>query len=306
MDTRKTTVSIFTAATLLIAAAVAQDQKNKPPAISHQPVQTAIRGQPLSVLAKVTDDSGSVKTVTLFYSLTKDAAPFRVPMKSSGTSMYYGTIPPSLMTDAESISYYIEALDYVDATSESPWYTVRIRDTSSKEKSETEARAPAPAAPVAPAAPKREGANLLGLGVIAGGAAAVLGGALLVAANKDSDDDGGGQGDLAGTYQGAITECAATNGAASQCARHNMTITIDSGGKAQSDSIRSGEHLESTVQNNRFTFTAAIGGDTNGLVGSIQYQGTVFTDGTISGDVVGDAESASNFVQYSGFFSASK
>ena len=62
-------------------------------------------------LAIVADDSGLVKLVTLFYSPSKDAAPFRSPMKSSGTSLYYGTIPAGVISGASNISYYIEALD---------------------------------------------------------------------------------------------------------------------------------------------------------------------------------------------------
>ena len=54
---------------LIVAAAscFAQDEeRNDRPAISHDPVKVAIRGQPVTVLARVTDDSGLVKSVTLF------------------------------------------------------------------------------------------------------------------------------------------------------------------------------------------------------------------------------------------------
>ena len=94
----------------------------------------AVRGQPITILANVTDDSGLVKSVTLFYSPSKDAAPFRSPMKSSGTSLYYGTIPAGVISSASSISYYIEALDYVDAAQETAWHAIQIKDPSAPEK----------------------------------------------------------------------------------------------------------------------------------------------------------------------------
>ena len=117
----------------LAVCAFAEDQ-NRPPMIKHEPVTVAVRGQPITILANVTDDSGLVKSATLFYSASKDAAPFRSPMKSSGTSLYYGTIPAGVISSVNSISYYIEALDYVDATQETAWHTIAIKDATAPVK----------------------------------------------------------------------------------------------------------------------------------------------------------------------------
>ena len=53
---------------------------NQPPVIRHEPVTLAQDGQPLTVRAFVSDDSGQIRSVTLFYSTSRDAAPSRVAM----------------------------------------------------------------------------------------------------------------------------------------------------------------------------------------------------------------------------------
>jgi len=50
------------------AVAGSAEDQNRPPTIKHEPVTVAVRGQPITILANVTDDSGLVKSVTLFYS----------------------------------------------------------------------------------------------------------------------------------------------------------------------------------------------------------------------------------------------
>ena len=106
---------------------------NQPPVIRHEPVTLAQDGQPLTVRAFVSDDSGQIRSVTLFYSTSRDAAPSRVAMENSGAGSFFGTIPPTMLVGGKTIAYYIEALDMNSAATETPWYTIAVRgagDTS--------------------------------------------------------------------------------------------------------------------------------------------------------------------------------
>lgn len=282
-------------------AATAQEPANQPPVIRHQPVTVAVRGQPVTVLAHVTDDSGLVKSVTLFYSLSKDAAPFRVPMKSSGTSLYLGTIPAAVVSGADRMSYYIEAMDQVEAAQETPWQSVAIKDASAREKTAEPKQA---VAPVSPPAQEKEGANLLGMGIIAGGAAAVLGGAVLMANSGDGDSDGGdGDGVQAGTYSGTVTECETISGGSPHCTSHAMSIVIDDQGAVASSSLRTGDTLQGTLRGNDFTLIAELDGSGTNGTGEVVYSGTV-VDQRILGSITGSRQTVSETASYSGTFSA--
>jgi hypothetical protein len=288
---------------------------NQPPQISHDPVAAAVRGQPVTILAKVTDDAGAVKSVTLFYSPTQDAAPFRSVMTSSGAGIYYGTIPASMVTDADGISYYIEAADYVDATRETPWYAIRITDAKAPAPPVEPAQRPAqvqPAAPVplvqptAPASrpPEKDRSSLVGVGVIAGGAAAVLGGAFLLS----QDDDGGGAGDggtepdasLAGTYDGNSTECFTPDGGSPSCETRAISIVIAEDGVVRSDDIYEGDAVQGTLSGNDFNLVAEVSGASTG---EVVYSGSVVDD-RIVGSIAGSAETPAGPGIYSGTFTA--
>lgn len=79
-------------------------------AITHDPVPFALRGQPLTLKAKV-QGAAKLESVTLYYALFRDAAPFRVAMKSSGMDYYVGSIEANVLGGVDSVSYYIEAQD---------------------------------------------------------------------------------------------------------------------------------------------------------------------------------------------------
>lgn len=290
---------------LAAACALAQDAANQPPVIKHQPVTAAVRGQPITVLANVTDDAKAVRSVTLFYSLSKDAAPFRVPMKSSGTSLYFGTIPAGVLSGVDRVSYYVEALDNLDAMQETAWHTIVIRDPTAQEKAATQGAGAAPAG----APPKDEaGANLLGMGIIAGGAAAVLGGAVLMSNSDDDDDDdsggGGSGGDVqAGTYSGTSTECETLSGGSPSCESHTISIVIDDNGAVSSADLREGDTLAGTLRGSDFTLVAELSASGTDGAGEIVYSGTV-VDQRILGSITGSRETAEGTVSFSGTFSA--
>lgn len=280
-------------------------EENRAPIIKHDPVKVAVRGQPITVLANVTDDSGIVKSVTLFYSLSRGAAPFRTVMQSSGAGVYFGSIPLSLVSAADSVSYYIEALDQLDAARETPWNTILIKDEAAPEKASSGKTTAAPAGAGA-AAPSGEKANLLGIGVIAGGAAAVLGGALLVANQGDGDSDsssGGDSGAVAGSYAGSVTECFTPEVGTPECDTHSISIAIDSAGVVYSTSLREGEDLQGNLAGNDFTLVASVDSGTNGT-GEVVYSGTVIENNRIAGTIAGSIDSGSEEGSFSGSFSA--
>jgi hypothetical protein len=289
--------------TRLVVSASAEDQ-NRPPTIKHEPVTVAVRGQPITILATVTDDSGLVKSATLFYSASKDAAPFRSAMKSSGTSLYYGTIPAGVISSVDSISYYIEALDHVDAAQETPWHTIAIKDASAPVKA-VEPR-PADVSASTPAAGQKSGHSALTVGAIAVGAAAVVGGAVLLANNgsDSSDDSGDGAAALAGSYVGSATECSSLAGASSSCNSHSILVTIGGtgAGTVSSDSLREGMSLQGPLRTSDFTLIAQLTGVSTGQV---VYSGTVVNQ-RIVGSITGSSESGEGQRVYSGTFTATK
>jgi len=299
---------VLATALLMAAWSGAQESdQNDPPVIQHKPVVAAVRGQPVTVLANVTDDSGLVKSVTLFYSLSRDAAPFRVIMKPSAGSVYYGTIPQSMLT-GESVSYYIESMDHVDATSETAWYTVEIKDVAGKAKEKEAAVVPPPAPKPQRASGDDGSSRWLGVGIIAGGAAAVLGGALLVAADGGDDSSGGGGGGggvEAGRYSGSVTECFTPAGGTASCSSHSMAIDIDASGRVSSDSLKEGMYLETTLKGTEFTLTATLDGPGVEVTGQVAYVGSV-VDSRIVGSISGEGTSAAGAGTFSGTFSATK
>lgn len=98
----------------------------RPPSISHEPVTLAASGQPLTILARITPGSGRIRTATLHYSISRDAAPIKQVMTSSGAGMYVGTIPAQHVSGISSLRYYIEAVDENEEWSETQWQDVRV------------------------------------------------------------------------------------------------------------------------------------------------------------------------------------
>ena len=67
---------LLTSVVLLATSTLHARAEERPPMIKHQAVTVAVQGQPIAVRATVTDDV-DVKTVTLNYTTSRDAAPAR-------------------------------------------------------------------------------------------------------------------------------------------------------------------------------------------------------------------------------------
>lgn len=273
--------------------------------ISHEPVPFAVRGQPLTLRAKV-EGIAEPQSVTLYYQIIKDAAPFRVPMKSTGLGYYVGAIEANLLVGVESLSYYIEAQAEDGTIVETPWYTVKIREPRPSERAPVVAPpAPAPAGP-APAIPlpeEQEKSSWRKPVLIGAGALAVAGGVYALA----SDSGGGGGGgesdpstNAPGNYAGTVILCATPAGSSqSTCDTRPFQLLIDSRNTVFTDSLAPGQQLTGSLENNRFTLTSQVNG------GTIYYNGT-WANNTIVGQISGSATSTAGTVVYSGTFSANK
>ena len=297
----------------------------QPTAIAHDPIPFAVRGQPLTLKAKVTG-AAEIDSVTLYYALFRDAAPFRVPMKSTGLNYYVGTIDAGLLTGVDAVSYYIEAQDKSGALTETPWYEVTFRKPDTKPaatETGTVMPAPGPAGPApvipisrgtAPASSEDGGWKTPAL--IAGGAAVVLGGAYALSdsgggggggSDDDDDDDNNGGGttnDPSGTYAGTVTTCFTPDGGSASCQSSAMQIVIDSQGTVFSETIYPGQQLTDSLDGSQaFTLSATVAdGGTNGVV---NFEGAV-VGSKILGSVSGSATTPDGQGTYSGSFSADK
>jgi hypothetical protein len=223
-------------------------------------------------------------------------------MKSSGTSLYYGTIPAGVISGASNISYYIEALDYMDAAQETAWHVIQIKD-SSEAVPMIESKPAGISAAQAPGG-ERSGPSALTVGAIAVGAAAVVGGAVLLAnSGGGSSDDSGDGGEVpVGTYVGSVTECSSIEGSSPSCNSHGVSIDILDTGIVKSDSLREGLSLQGPLRGSDFTFIAQLTGVSTG---EVVYTGTV-VDQRIVGSITGSSQSSAGRAVHSGTFSATK
>lgn len=258
------------------------------PRIEHTPVTVGVRGQPLMVRARVAGAEKSVKSVTLYYSTSKDAAPFAVPMQSTGAGGYVGSVPGGILATLDRVSYYLAAEDAAGATAETPWYAVRIQAGAGG--------ATVPEAQQRPAWVKP---------ALIGGGVALAAGAVALAVNA-SDDGGGGGGasaNYAGTYNGTSTECQTLTGTPPVCEQHGITITITSDGRVQTSDLRDGTTMETTMSGSSFVLVAPV--LVEGPDGEIRYIGSVI-DNRIVGQIEGSVGSGTNTTLFSGSFSAVK
>ena len=88
----------------------AQVEDNAPPAIEFQPLAEGRRGDTQVFSASVSDDS-AVESVTLRYRLEPGEPYASLPMKPLGGTDIYTASVAGADTEAESIQYYIEAID---------------------------------------------------------------------------------------------------------------------------------------------------------------------------------------------------
>ena len=269
-----------------------------PPQISHDPVSMAVRGQPLSILAQAHATSGTIKSVTLLYTLSKDAAPFKLPMQAAGTQTYMGTIPAGLISNADKLWYYLEVTDSLDASTETPWFVVTISDARQLASASGGGAAPAPG-------PERDTgrSSLVGAGLVAGGAAAVVGAALLVAHRGGGSDSGTAATNAPGRYAGSKTICLTMSGASQQCVSTPATIVIDQQGAINSDSLLDGQLLSGQLSGGSFTLTGST--SVSNLVSQLQFSGSLVGQRLV-GSITGTAQSATNQGAYSGAFTADK
>jgi hypothetical protein len=281
---------------------VLADAVNKPPVINHDPVTYGIKGQSLTLKAKVTDASPGVQDVTLYYALFRDAAPFRVPMKPSGLDFYVGSIDASMIKDVQTIAYYIEAQDKDGALSETPWYTIEFR----KAEASTGTGVVVP-----PETKKDDGMSWKTVGLIGAGVAAVALGAVALGGGGGGGGSGGGGGgstnktDLSGTYNGAVTTCLTVNGQQPSCESHNCSIVIDSKGSVFSESLLQGDQMTGKLSGSSFILSGQVMNQGSVSNGAIDYNGTV-VNGQIVGSITGSAQTSGGAGSYSGSFSAAK
>jgi hypothetical protein len=280
--------------------------------VEHNPVTFAVRGQPLTLKAKVLGSEDNVESVTLYYALFKDAAPFRVPMRSSGLGLYVGTIESGLLTGVETVSYYIEAMDKNGALSETPWQTVAFKDPGRKATIPADEAVPPPvlAPPAPPIAPPGEKSSATTVGIIAGGAAAVVAAALLLSGDDGGDDGGSGGSDTntaakAGNYSGSSSTCFTLQGGPTSCSNRPCTIVIDAQGRVFSDSLDPNQSLTGNLSGNDFTLVAEID-DGAGTTGERVYSGTVVNNNRIVGSVSGNVTTPVGPGSFNGSFSAAK
>jgi hypothetical protein len=241
-----------------------------------------------------------VKEATLFVAVSRDAAPFRVAMRDTGSGIYAATISADLLTGLDRAQYYIDAVDTETVTTETPWTTVELK---SPEPGQT-----VPFAGAGPA-PEAKQAGWVKPALIAGGVLAVGGAALALSSggggggDSDPPDSGNAATNTAGTYSGSQTTCFQPPAASSTCASGPVTFTIDSNGGVATETLYPGQRLTGQLSGANFLLTAAV--NTANRTGEIQYVGTLI--GTrIVGSVEGTATTADGIGTYSGTFSAVK
>ena len=123
MDFRLRTISAALALALLATPGFGV------PAIVHDPIKVAEKGQPLGVRATVRDAAAPVESVALFYSSSRGMTPFRAAMSSSGAGTWYATIPGHMMGPGAQMFYYIQAENADGETRETDWLTVKLVDS---------------------------------------------------------------------------------------------------------------------------------------------------------------------------------
>ncbi len=268
--------------------------------IDHSPVTIAVRGQDVLFRVRVVPGAQPVKAVTLFYSVSRDAAPYKLAMQASGAGWFTGSISADMTAGLNQILYYIEARDTSDVTAETPWHTIAVKNPGS---------GVAPPANPAPATvnqkpPAQEESSWTKPALIAGGVILAGGTALALASGGGGGGSSGSPTNAAaGTYGGTVTTCEQPPGSGSVCSSHAMTVLIDNTGMVSSDALYEGKHLEGKLSGSNFLLSTPVSG-TNGT-GEIQFLGTV-VDNRIAGSVQGSFTSASGVGTYSGNFNGIK
>ena len=275
---------------VLLSLAMASNASDKPPQIIHEPVKAAIKGQPVYIRATVRDDQGAVKAVNLFCSVSSDSAPFKVQMRSSGAGAYIAAIPDNLAQNGNDVSYYIEAIDSVEQSTETPWYTIKFKATQPGAVQPSEAGS------------ERKTSWKKPLLITAGAAAAVGAGFAIAGSGGSGGDDSDNPPENSGLYAGSATRYFQMAGGALTSETYNVVLNLLENGTITSDTLHPGDNLSATVVANSFTMVGAV--NSNGMSGSVIYNGSIAgttINGSISGTVV---SSTGTNGTYSGIFSA--
>ena len=272
--------------TVLLALALLPFSAPAVPVVQHSPVPTAEQGHPFGLRAAVRDATARVESVTLFYSASRSATPFRAPMSSSGAGLWYGSVPGHLVGPGPELFYYIQAENADGETADTPWYTVRVVPPSDSPSaasipSASAVAAKAQSASVPPAAQaarrvqdQRAGSAAaqaaqdrsdnskkywIAAGVIAGGAVAV-GGAIAL-----SDSSSGGGSGSSSSGSGTVT-----NGHFG--GNYRVTFTPSSGASPPADSTAPASTSDSGLVN---FYVKGSSVEIVGLWGSEVLQGTL-------------------------------
>ncbi len=271
---------------MVLLATVASAQ-NRPPLIRHDPPAVAVRGQPLIIRARVTDDRNAVRSVKLFYTASRDAAPFEIPMEASGGGVFIAVLAPHLLAGAEQFSYYIEATDDAELATETPWHTVRLQTVdASAPGAKADGERPRWVAPAA----------------IGGVAVAVVGAAL--AASKSGGGGGSGEApDPAGNYAGTAEIVVRDPGQPPVVNSRAVTIFIAADGRVVSDTLHAGGTVSGALTGSSFSMTAPV--SEPGVTGQITYSGSV-ADNRIRGTIEGTRTTVAGEGTYSGYFTLQK
>ena len=278
---------------------------NTAPKIDHTPVTLGIRGQSVVFRARVSGPTQAVKSVTLFYAVSRDAAPYRVAMNDSGAGVFTGSIPADMTAGLNQILYYIEARNEAGSTAETPWYTIDVKIPTGAQPEP----AAVVAAPPAPLSPERTQSSWKKPALIAGGVLLVGGAALALSSGggggggDSSSSSGGATTNAAGSYSGSATTCFQPPGSNATCSTRAIAIAIDGSGNVTSDSLRDGVHLAGKLSGANFLLVTPV--QEAGLNGDIQFLGTV-VDNRIAGSIQGTVTGSGGTGTYSGNFSAAK
>lgn len=273
--------------------------------IHHDPVRVAIPGQGISVRATIAGEEP--RSVSLFFTPSRDVAPFRLPMNASGNGVYAGSIPELNLSGLTEVYYYLEARDSSDTPIETPWYTVRIQAPSSTSAATTQrTTAVQPSTRADDDSSSWVKPALIGAGAIAAGA---IGYAIY------DSSSGGGDGDSdappqdsttnsVGTYSGTETTCNQNPTTGTSCDSSGFKIVIDAQGGVRTDDLRDGTTMVGTLSGSSFILVADV--DEGGFVGEIQYIGAV-VDNRVVGSIQGSAQDTTGAViTFTGNFSGVK
>ena len=245
------------------------------PAIVHDPVKVAEKGQPLGVRATVRDAAAPVESVALFYASSRGMTPFRAPMTSSGAGVWYASIPGHMMGPGAQMFYYIQAENADGETRETDWLTVKLVDSgvapeaipaaSAVAQQARQQATPAPAAaPAAAPAPAKSGKSkyLLPAAVIVGGGLAI-GGALAIATY---DSGGGGNkdnpkvdGNYGGNYDVCFAASALSNAPAATTCDDGLVNVYVTNGTARIVGMWESKVLDGALNGNLFSIVEDVG-----------------------------------------------